>query len=136
MNLAAKGCIVCFVAIAGAGCSASEFPLSSQLHITQVGVLLLSCILLLAAHGLNQLRRRAIAQRQEALELLGQQEHRYRTLVEKLHVVTWEMSYPSLRFVYASPHAEDLLGFPASDWLQPDFLVLNKPPDSLPPMAV
>ncbi|GGE57403.1 bifunctional diguanylate cyclase/phosphodiesterase [Halopseudomonas oceani] len=129
MNSAAKGCIVSLVAIAGAGCSASEFSLSSQLHITQVGVLLLSCILLLAAHGLNQLRRRAIAQRQEALELLGQQEHRYRTLVEKLHVVTWEMSYPSLRFVYASPHAEDLLGFPASDWLQPDFLANHLHPE-------
>ncbi|MEL0169907.1 MAG: EAL domain-containing protein [Pseudomonadaceae bacterium] len=100
-----------------------------ELHFTQVGVLLISCVLLLAAHALNQLRRRAVSQRQEALELLAQQEHRYRTLVEKLHVVTWEMSYPSLRFIYTSPHAADLLGFPASDWLHPDFLSCHLHPE-------
>ena len=129
MNVAAKGLVAAGLAMAGAGCSAINIPMAPDLQITQAGVLLLSCILLLAAHGLNQLRRRAVMQRQEALELLRQQEHRYRTLVEKLHVVTWEMSYPSLRFIYTSPHAADLLGYPASNWLSPDFLADHLHPE-------
>lgn len=129
MNAAAKGCIAAGLAMTGAGCSASETALLPQLHFTQAGVLLVSCVLLLAAHALNQLRRRAVSQRQEALELLSQQEHRYRTLVEKLHVVTWEMSYPSLRFIYTSPHAADLLGYPAHEWLSPDFLADHLHPE-------
>lgn len=129
MNVAAKGLVAAGLAMAGAGCSAINIPMAPDLQITQAGVLLLSCILLLAAHGLNQLRRRAVMQRQEALELLRQQEHRYRTLVEKLHVVTWEMSYPSLRFIYTSPHAAELLGYPASNWLSPDFLADHLHPE-------
>lgn len=129
MNAAAKGCIAAGLAMTGAGCSASATSTLPQLQFTQVGVLLVSCVLLLAAHALNQLRRSAVSQRQEALELLSQQEHRYRSLVEKLHVVTWEMSYPSLRFVYTSPHAADLLGYPAEHWLSPDFLADHLHPE-------
>ena len=86
-------------------------------------MLLLSCVLLLAAHGLNQLRRRAQRRHRATLLQLDRQQERYRSLVENLHVVSWEMSFPSLRFTYVSPHAVDLLGLPASDWLEPGFLV-------------
>ena len=123
MNAAFKAGLFSALALLNSGCRSIDSSTHGEnLQITQVGVLLLSCVLLLAAHGLNQLRRRANSQRQEALSQLSQQEHRYRTLVESLHVVTWEMSLPSMRFIYVSPHAQDLLGVDADDWLRPDFL--------------
>ena len=122
MKAAARASLFSTLALLGSGCRDVDgsTPIANM-QFTQVGVLLLSCVLLLAAHGLNQLRRRANSQRQQALSLLNQQEHRYRTLVENLHVVTWEMSLPSMRFIYVSPHAKDLLGIAAEEWLQPDF---------------
>ena len=118
---AATGRIALLV-IAGAGSQTAVAAPIQNLPVSQVGMLLLSCLLLLTAHGLNQLRRRAEQQHKSALQLLDHQEQRYRSLVENLHVVTWEMSFPSLRFTYVSPHATDLLGLPASDWLEPGFL--------------
>lgn len=122
MNAAVRAGLFSALALLGSGCSSAGATRIGDLQFTQVGVLLLSCGLLLAAHGLNQLRRRANSERQQALTLLNQQEHRYRTLVENLHVVTWEMSLPSMRFIYVSPHARDLLGFDAHNWLAADFL--------------
>lgn len=123
MNATVKAVLFSALALLGSGCrDANDGTRLAGLEFTQAGVLLLSCILLLAAHGLNQLRRRANSERQKALTLLNQQEHRYRTLVENLHVVTWEMSLPSMRFIYVSPHASDLLDIDADNWLQPDFL--------------
>ena len=69
MNVAAKGLVAAGLAMAGAGCSAINIPMAPDLQITQAGVLLLSCLLLLAAHGLNQLRRRAVMQRQEVMSV-------------------------------------------------------------------
>ncbi|GAA6131335.1 EAL domain-containing protein [Halopseudomonas sabulinigri] len=122
MNAAVRAGLFSALALLGSGCSSVGTPRIGDLQFTQVSVLLLSCGLLLAAHGLNQLRRRANSERRQALTLLNQQEHRYRTLVENLHVVTWEMSLPSLRFIYVSPHARDLLGFEAHHWLAAGFL--------------
>ncbi|MEH6563854.1 MAG: EAL domain-containing protein [Halopseudomonas sp.] len=130
MNAAARAGLLGTLALIGSGCrSVGNSPQIADLQLTQVGVLLLSCLLLLAAHGLNQLRRRANSERQQALSLLNQQQHRYRTLVENLHVVTWEMSLPSMRFIYVSPHAKDLLGIDPDLWLRPDFFSQQLHPD-------
>ena len=119
---AATGSIAA-LAITGAGCQTAVAAPLKDVPVSQVGMLLLSCVLLLAAHGLNQLRRRAQQRHRATLLQLDRQQERYRSLVENLHVVSWEMSFPSLRFTYVSPHAVDLLGLPASDWLEPGFLV-------------
>ena len=124
---AATGSIAA-LAIIGAGCQTAVAAPLKDVPVSQVGMLLLSCALLLAAHGLNQLRRRAQRRHKATLALLDHQQHRYRSLVENLHVVSWEMTYPSLRFTYVSPHAADLLGLPISDWLAPDFLLARLHP--------
>ena len=58
------------LAITGAGCQTAVAAPLKDVPVSQVGMLLLSCVLLLAAHGLNQLRRRA--QRRHRATLLPQ----------------------------------------------------------------
>jgi diguanylate cyclase (GGDEF)-like protein/PAS domain S-box-containing protein len=68
---------------------------------------------------------------QSATEVLHQSEERYRFLVEGARVVAWEFSAAAARFSYVSPRAEDLLGYPVKDWLQPGFIDLHVHPDDM-----
>ncbi|HEX6134616.1 MAG TPA: PAS domain S-box protein [Longimicrobiales bacterium] len=47
-------------------------------------------------------------------------EHRYRDLVEGLSTVVWEADAQTFRCTYVSPQAEQLLGYPLSDWTSTD----------------
>ncbi|ANY90311.1 MULTISPECIES: bifunctional diguanylate cyclase/phosphodiesterase [Pseudomonas] len=60
---------------------------------------------------------RRIALEQE----LRSSEYHYRSLVESLSAIAWEADANDFTYSYVSPHAEDLLGYPLSDWLRPGF---------------
>jgi PAS domain-containing protein len=50
---------------------------------------------------------------------LRSSEYHYRGLVESLSAIAWEADANDFTYSYVSPHAEDLLGYPLSDWLSP-----------------
>lgn len=56
-------------------------------------------------------------------------EERYRTLVERMHVVTWEGDPATMRFTFVSEFAERLLGFPRQAWYEPNFWIERIHPD-------
>lgn len=68
---------------------------------------------------------RRIALEQE----LRSSEYRYRSLVEGLSAIAWEADANDFIYSYVSPHAEDLLGYPLSDWLKPGFWASILHPD-------
>ena len=41
----------------------------------------------------------------------------FRTLVEDLRAILWEIDHVARRFTWVSRHAEEVLGYPVSDWL-------------------
>jgi PAS domain S-box-containing protein len=43
---------------------------------------------------------------------------RFRNLVQDLNAVVWEMEVPSFRITFVSNRAEDVLGYPAENWLR------------------
>lgn len=73
---------------------------------------------------------RDVTKRREREERLREAEAKYRTLVEQIPLATYinTIGLP-LTTEYMSPRAEAMLGFPASDWLQPDFFFTRLHPD-------
>ncbi|MDP9285905.1 MAG: PAS domain S-box protein, partial [Actinomycetota bacterium] len=73
---------------------------------------------------------RDITKRREREERLREAEAKYRTLVEQIPLATYinTIGLP-VTTEYMSPRIEAMLGFPASDWLQPDFLRGRLHPD-------
>jgi PAS domain S-box-containing protein len=73
---------------------------------------------------------RDIRKRREREERLREAEAKYRTLVEQIPLATYinDTGMP-VRTRYMSPQIETMLGFPASDWLQPDFFFTRVHPD-------
>ncbi|MFL5928990.1 MAG: PAS domain S-box protein [Gaiellaceae bacterium] len=67
---------------------------------------------------------RDVTKRRERDERLRQVEAKYRTLVEQVPFATYvtELGLP-VRRRYMGPQIESLLGFPASRWLEPGFLM-------------
>lgn len=63
-----------------------------------------------------------VTKRKLAERALAESEARFRTLVERLPIVTYvnALGFP-IQTTYMSPHVEQLLGYPADLWLQPDF---------------
>ncbi|MDE3736399.1 EAL domain-containing protein [Pseudomonas resinovorans] len=61
-------------------------------------------------------------------ELRSSEQH-YRGLVESLNAIAWEMRVDDYCYTYVSPHAERLLGYPLSDWLEPGFWRRTLHPD-------
>ncbi len=57
-------------------------------------------------------------QTQEALE---QSEQRYKRIVENTNVITWEYDKNNKSFLYVSPHAEKILGYPIQKWYEKGF---------------
>ncbi|WP_341676339.1 PAS domain S-box protein [Niveibacterium sp. SC-1] len=74
-------------------------------------------VALLVTWRLRQRQRQTAA----ALALARNETARFKQLVEGTNAVTWEFDVRTGVCNYASPQAEQLLGFPASSWLQPGF---------------
>lgn len=54
----------------------------------------------------------------------------FRTLVQSLQAVLWEADPQTFRFLYVSPQAESLLGYPVTHWMeQPDFWIAHIHPE-------
>jgi len=67
---------------------------------------------------------------QRAEEELQRTEAHTRDLVEGLNAVVWEADADTLQFTYVSRHAEELLGYPVTRWLnEPDFWSAHIHPD-------
>ncbi len=73
---------------------------------------------------------RDVTKRREREERLKQAEAKYRTLVEQIPLATYinDTGMP-VSTKYMSPQIETMLGFPVSDWLQPDFFITRLHPD-------
>jgi PAS domain S-box-containing protein len=72
---------------------------------------------------------RDVTKRHEREERLRQAEAKYRTLVEQIPLATYinTIGLP-VTTEYMSPRIEAMLGFPASDWLAPDFFLTRLHP--------
>jgi PAS domain S-box-containing protein len=73
---------------------------------------------------------RDVTKRREREERLKQAEAKYRTLVEQIPLATYinDIGMP-VQTQYMSPQIETMLGYPVSDWLQPNFFVTHVHPD-------
>jgi diguanylate cyclase (GGDEF)-like protein/PAS domain S-box-containing protein len=61
---------------------------------------------------------RDITQRRRSADAIEEAERRYRTLVERLPVVTYSAELgPSGRWTYVSPQIEDMTGYTADEWM-------------------
>jgi PAS domain S-box-containing protein len=92
-------------------------PFPAELAITRVdvpGPLLLAVSL------------RDVTKRHEREQRLREAEAKYRTLVEQLPIATYinDIGMP-VRTRYISPQIEEMLGYPAADWLQDDDFFLS-----------
>ncbi|WP_409281346.1 bifunctional diguanylate cyclase/phosphodiesterase [Pseudomonas defluvii] len=84
------------------------------------GVLVLLTVLAIVIWSNRRLSSeisRRIALEQE----LRSSEYHYRGLIESLSAIAWEADTENFTYSYVSPHAENLLGYPLSDWLKPGF---------------
>lgn len=71
-----------------------------------------------------------VTKRRLAEAALTESEARFRTLVERLPIVTYVNKLGStIETTYMSPQVEQLLGYPAEDWLEPDFFLRVLHPD-------
>ena len=73
---------------------------------------------------------RDVTKRRERDERIREAEARFRTLVEQIPLATYinETGLP-VRTRYMSPQIEQMLGYPVSAWLEPDFFVTIVHPD-------
>jgi PAS domain S-box-containing protein len=73
---------------------------------------------------------RDVTKRREREERLKQAEAKYRTLVEQIPLATYinDTGMP-VHTQYMSPQIETMLGYPVSDWLQPNFFLTRVHPD-------
>ncbi len=57
-------------------------------------------------------------------EALTQSERRLRDLLDNVSAIVWECELPGRRFMFVSQQAENVLGYPLSQWLEePDFWI-------------
>lgn len=64
-----------------------------------------------------------VVERDRAASALRRSEERYRLLVERSRIITWELDLATWRFTYVSEYAEELLGYPREEWYQDGFWV-------------
>ncbi len=93
---------------------------------------LILTVMLLFMHTLirkNRQLRQEVRHRERLENQLSTSHQQFRTLVESLQAITWEMDPQDLTFTYVSPHARQVLGFPAEHWLEPLFWQRRLHPD-------
>ncbi|AVH35787.1 bifunctional diguanylate cyclase/phosphodiesterase [Pseudomonas monteilii] len=83
-------------------------------------VLLLMAVLAVVIR-INRRLSSEISRRIALEQELRSSEYHYRGLIESLSAIAWEADAKDFTYSYVSPHAEDLLGYPLSDWLKPGF---------------
>lgn len=89
-------------------------------------------VLVVLLAGVIRINRRLSSEisRRIALEQeLRSSEYHYRSLIESLSAIAWEANANDFTYTYVSPHAEDLLGYPLSQWLKPGFWASILHPD-------
>jgi PAS domain S-box-containing protein len=72
---------------------------------------------------------RDITELKRAETELLQSERRFRLLLENARVVIWEADPASFDFTYVSDYCEELLGYPAEQWLDHEFWTAHIHPD-------
>lgn len=72
---------------------------------------------------------RDVTQAKHADEALKASEKRFRDMVNTTDGIVWEADATTFTFTFISNKAERLLGFPAEDWLQPNFWVAHLHPE-------
>lgn len=83
--------------------------------------LLVLCIVLAVVIRINRRLSSEIARRVALEQELRSSEYHYRGLIESLSAIAWEANADDFTYSYVSPHAENLLGYPLSQWLKPGF---------------
>ncbi|WP_397459676.1 EAL domain-containing protein [Pseudomonas asplenii] len=84
------------------------------------GLLLLVSVLAVVIR-INRRLSSEISRRVALERELRSSEYHYRGLVESLSAIAWEARMSDYSYIYVSPHAEALLGYPLSHWLTPGF---------------
>ncbi|WP_374441805.1 EAL domain-containing protein [Pseudomonas panipatensis] len=92
-------------------------------------VLLLSIAVVAILAAMNRRLRREMRRREKLEQALRDSAQHFRGLVESLAAIAWEMRLAENRFTYVSPHAQALLGYPLSEWLEPGFWQRTLYPD-------
>jgi PAS domain S-box-containing protein len=64
-----------------------------------------------------------VVERERAASALRRSEERYRLLVERSRIITWEVDLATWRFTYVSEYAAELLGYPREEWYREGFWV-------------
>jgi two-component system, cell cycle sensor histidine kinase and response regulator CckA len=103
----------------------------TQLGLVTAVIVALLTIIRQAGH-LTRVQARVAAreaERDAAETALRHLEERYRGLVQSVNAVVWRADPSTLRFTFVSDQAEALLGYPAADWMEPDFWVRRLHPD-------
>jgi diguanylate cyclase (GGDEF)-like protein/PAS domain S-box-containing protein len=100
--------------------NASLYPLRQLASYGLPGLIALGILLMLIARN-NRRLKTEIARRVILETELRHSEHHYRGMVESLSAIAWEADSSDYTYNYVSPHAEDLLGYPANQWLTPGF---------------
>ncbi len=72
-----------------------------------------------------------ITERRLSQEALRQSEARFGRLVEHTPVIPWEMDVKSQLFTYVGHRAEEILGYPMSEWRKPRFRSKHAHPDDV-----
>ncbi|MGL4319169.1 MAG: bifunctional diguanylate cyclase/phosphodiesterase [Pseudomonas sp.] len=104
-------------------------PVWQEVLLYGLPALLVVLLVLAAVLRINRRLRQEVRSRKALEQQLRISEEHYRGLVESLNAVAWEMRLDDYCFTYVSPHAEKLLGYPASEWLQPGFWQRTLHPD-------
>jgi len=64
---------------------------------------------------------REVKERIQAQQALSESRESFKALVEFTAAIHWELDFSTRQFTYVSPQAQDMLGYPLSDWEDLDF---------------
>ena len=72
-----------------------------------------------------------ITKRKEMETALRESQRQYETLVNSVDSIVWEADPETFQFTFVSPQAERLLGYPLTEWLEPNFWLDHILPEDL-----